>query len=110
MLRKLFAALLLTVSLIGSFKWNASLSAVARLFAYSVVCAALIRLRKTQPEADAFRLKFGPAFAAFGILFALYLLSGMTLTELIIMAVVIGIAFIHWLTVRRTSVSQTSGG
>ena len=98
-----FALLLLTVSLIGSFKWHASLSAVARLFAYSVVCGALIKLRKQRPDADAFRLRFGPGFAAFGIIFANYLLSGMSLTELIIMACVIGIALIHWLTVKRTS-------
>jgi len=95
-----FAALLLCVSLIGSFQWNASLSGVARLFAYSTVCGALIKLRKDNPTADAFRLKAGPAFAALGILFSLYLLSGMTMTEVVIMASVIGIAFVHWLTVR----------
>lgn len=96
-----FAALLLCVSLIGSFQWNASLSGVARLFAYSTVCGALIKLRKDNPGADAFRLKAGPLFATFGILFSLYLLSGMTITEVIIMASVIGIAFVHWLTVRK---------
>ena len=104
-----FAALLLCVSLIGSFQWNASLSGVARLFAYSTVCGALIKLRKNNPDADAFRLRFGPVFAVFGILFSLYLLSAMTLVEVIIMASVIAIAFLHWLTVRNSNLEKQKG-
>jgi len=42
-----------------SFAWNVTLSVVARLFYYAVVCAALIALRRKQPLASGFRLPGG---------------------------------------------------
>ena len=98
-----FAVLLWLFSAGGSFQWSASLSAVARLFLYGVVCAALLKLRKDQPQADAFRLPLAPLFATFGIVFALYLLLGMSVTEFVIIGATFLLAFLHWLVVRRAS-------
>lgn len=97
----IFAALLLVLTLVGNFQWNALLSAVARLFTYGVVCGALLKLRWQQPHAEAFRLPFGPGFAALGILFALYLIFNMGYGELLAIIATTALAFAHWLVTKR---------
>ena len=97
----IFAIVLWGVAVAGSFKWNASLSAVARLFTYGLVCGALIKLRRQQPNAEAFRLPFGPAFAVVGILFSLYLISGMGSGELLAIAATALLALVNWVVVKR---------
>ncbi len=47
----IYASAVWILALIGSFAWNVTLSVVARLFYYAVVCAALIALRRKQPRA-----------------------------------------------------------
>jgi len=44
------------LAMAGSFAWNVTLSVVARLFYYAVVCAALIALRRQQPLSPALRI------------------------------------------------------
>jgi APA family basic amino acid/polyamine antiporter len=66
-----FAILLWALALMGSFSWNAPLSAVSRLFAYGITCAALPTLRKKMPGQEGFLLPGGFGFAVLGILFAL---------------------------------------
>jgi basic amino acid/polyamine antiporter, APA family len=61
-----FAVLLWLFSLWGSFEWNLTLSAVARLVYYGSVCVALPVLRRKGPPA-AFHLFLGPLFAALGV-------------------------------------------
>ena len=51
-----FALMLLSFSIGGDFRWNASLSAISRLFVYAAVVAALPALRRKRPEGGAFRL------------------------------------------------------
>ena len=51
-----YAAAVWGLAISGSFAWNVTLSVVARLFYYAVVCAALIALRRKQPQAAGFRL------------------------------------------------------
>ncbi|MBI3670092.1 MAG: amino acid permease [Acidobacteria bacterium] len=92
---------LLTVA--GTFRWNATLSAVARLFMYGSVCAALLALRRKQPGAEAFRLPAGPLFAALGIAFCLVLVSRMGRTDAIIVAATAALALANWLWARRRS-------
>ncbi len=96
----IFAALLLLLAIAGSFAWNASLSAVARLFTYGLVCGALIKLRRQQPQAEAFRLPFGPVFAVLGVLFSLYLMFNMGYGELLIIIATAALAFVHWLVIK----------
>lgn len=84
------------LALLGSFQWNASLSAVARLVTYGTTCAALLCLRKRALPAQAFRIPAGPVFAALGIGFCLVLLGTMSRPELLILAATMLLATAHW--------------
>jgi amino acid transporter len=89
------------MALVGNFRWNVVLSAVARLFAYGAVCVAMLVLRRKQPGESRFALPAGPLFGILGIAFALVLVSRMGRAELIIIAGTMVIAFINWLWARR---------
>ena len=65
----LYTALTLAFTLWGNFRWNITLSAIARLFTYSSVAVALLVLRRRDPKADAFRLPAGRVLAVVAILF-----------------------------------------
>src|ERR1700674_282388 len=54
-----FALVMFILALLGTFRGNAVLSAVARLFTYGAVCAAVMTLRRKQPNANPFRLPAG---------------------------------------------------
>ena len=97
----LYTVLVWLLAIYGSFIWNAILSAVARLFTYGVVCAAVIALRKKQPGADAFRLPGGWVFAGLGIAFCLVLAAQMDRNHLLILLVTAAVALGNWLIVRR---------
>lgn len=96
-----FAALTCILALLGSFSWNVTLSAVARLFYYAMVCAALPVLRKKQPGAALFRLPGGPWLAGIGILLCLVLITRVDLSGSLILLATILIALINWLLVRN---------
>lgn len=96
-----FAVLLWLLSLFGSFRWNATLSAISRLFTYGVVCAALPVLRRKLPDTGTFRLPAGPLLAWLGIAFAVVIASRMGRGELIALAITTAFAFANWLLVRN---------
>lgn len=98
-----FAALTWLLALLGSFTWNVTLSAVARLFYYAVVCAAVPVLRRRQPGAAWFRLPAGSAFAAAGVLICLVLLTGVDFSKTLILLATVIVAFLNWLAVRGTA-------
>jgi amino acid transporter len=85
----------------GSFAWNVTLSVVARLFYYAVVCAALIALRRKQPQAAGFRLPGGLVLALLGIGIALVLVTQVDLSKSVILAATVGAALLNWLWARR---------
>lgn len=95
-----FALLTWLLAIFGSFSWNLTLSAVARLFYYAVGCAALPALRRKQPGAALFRLPGGPAFALVGIVICLVLVTRVDLGGSLILAATIVIALLNWLGVR----------
>ena len=95
-----FAVLVWLMAVAGTFRWNVVLSAVARLFAYGAVCAAMLVLRRKQPGEARFALPAGPLFGALGIAFALVLLSRMGRAELVIIAGTMLIALLNWLWAR----------
>lgn len=97
----LFAVLLWALAALGTFRWNATLSAISRLFAYTITCAALPVLRKKLPVGEGFHLRGGSIFAVAGILFALVLASRMGIGEVIALVVTASFAFLNWLAVRR---------
>jgi amino acid transporter len=101
-----FAALTWLLAVHGSFGWNVALSAVARLFTYGAVCAALPVLRRKFPGQTTFRLPAGQLLAALGVAFTAVLAMGMGWTELYILSATALVATLNWLYVRRTEVGM----
>jgi basic amino acid/polyamine antiporter, APA family len=89
------------LAIAGSFAWNVTLSVVARLFYYAVVCAALIALRRKQPQAARFRLPAGPLFAVLGIAICLALAMQADLSKSAILAATLAAAVLNWAWARR---------
>src|SRR5580658_9666248 len=87
----------------GNFKWNVTLSVVARLFYYGVVCAALIALRRKQPLAAGFRLFGGRALAVLGIGITVVLATQVDRSKSLILGATVVLALLNWLWARRTS-------
>ena len=85
----------------GTFRWNVTLSVVARLFTYAPTCAAVFALRKKRPDQPAFLMPAGKWIAALAVAFSLLLVTRMGWSELIIVAVTFSVAFLNWLWVRR---------
>ena len=96
-----FALLSWLLALFGSFTWNATLSAVARLLYYGLVCAALPVLRRKQPGAAMFRLPAGTLFAVFGAGICAVLITGVNLGGSLILLATALVAMINWLLVRK---------
>jgi amino acid transporter len=92
------AALVWGMAVAGSFKWNARLSAVARLFTYGATCAALVAFRKKPPEDAGFRLPAGSLFALLGILFCVALVARMGRVEfwIVLATGLVGLANWAW--------------
>jgi amino acid transporter len=89
----------------GSFLQNLTLSVVARLVTYGLVCAALpvLRRRDGSPAAAppaAFRLPAGLAFAVAGVLGMLLVATQVSAREAVIMAVVVALASLHYAVTR----------
>jgi basic amino acid/polyamine antiporter, APA family len=95
-----FATVVWVLSLAGTFRWNASLSAAAHLSVYGVSCAALPVLRRKCPHQAGFQLPGGLVFATLGLAFAISLASCMGMAELIALAFTTVAAFLNWLAVR----------
>ncbi|MGP8033004.1 MAG: APC family permease [Steroidobacteraceae bacterium] len=87
-------------ALLGSFTWNVTLSAVARLFYYAAVCAAVPVLRRRQPAAALFRLPGGDVLPVLGVLICLALLTRVDFSKSLILLAVILTAGVNWLLVR----------
>ena len=96
-----FATAVWGLALVGSFAWNVTLSIVARLFYYGVVCAALIPLRRKQPRAAGFRLPGGPVWAVLGVMITLVLATQVDLSKSVILGVTVAAALLNWLWARR---------
>jgi APA family basic amino acid/polyamine antiporter len=94
------ALLVWVFALFGSFAWNVTLSAVARLFYYGAVCAAVPVLRRRQPGAALFRLPGGPVLPALGLAVCLVLLTRVDFSESLILLAVMLTATVNWLLVR----------
>lgn len=86
---------------------NLSLSAVSRLFVYGFVCASLPVFRRRDAQASPavgaarFRAPGGMLLAAIGVGGALVLAARMNVREAVTMAIVVGLASLHWAMRRR---------
>lgn len=84
----IFAICLWLFSLIGSFQWNVAISAMARLFYYASVCAALPALRhKAGVPVAQLHLPAGNVFAALAIAVSLLLFPKLDIRGLLVMGV-----------------------
>ena len=92
-----FAVLLVIFSVAGNFQWNATLSAVSRLFIYASIAAALPALRKKKPHADAFRLPGAMLFVVLALLFTGVLVTKIHLGGLLVLSVTVALALLNWL-------------
>lgn len=101
-----FAVLTWAFALVGSFAWNVTLSAVARLFVYGVSCAALPVLRKQRPGEAWFRLPAANFFVVVALLICLGLATRVDLSGSLILLATLAIAFANWLYVRRSDQSE----
>jgi amino acid transporter len=99
-----FYALVLALAAAGSFEGIVTLSAVARLFTYAMVCAALLQLRRVRREPPAFRVPAAPAVVAVGIGFCVVVASRMGLHEVGIVGATVALAVANWSWVRRRRV------
>ena len=99
----IYGVLVWGFALLGSFTWNLTLSAVARLFYYGAVCAAVPVLRVKQPGAAAFRLPGGPVIPVLGVLICLALLTRVDFSKSVILVAVILTASVNWLLTRGRS-------
>jgi amino acid transporter len=96
-----FGLMVWGLALLGSFRWNVTLSAVARLLTYALTCAAVLALRKQQPGREAFHLPAGGLISILGIAFSLVLVSRMDRTALVILAFTMSIGVVNWLWARQ---------
>ena len=96
-----FAALVWGFALSGEFKWNVTLSAVARLLYYAVCCAALPVLRRKQPGNERFHLPAGNLLAVLAVLMCAALLTRVDFGQSLIVAATIALALLNWFAVRN---------
>jgi amino acid transporter len=88
-------------SLLGTFTWNVTLSAVARLFYYGAACAAVPVLRARQPAAALFRVPGGLLVPILGVAICLTLLTRVDFSKSLIVLGTVAIALANWLAVRH---------
>ena len=100
-----FAAMIWGLALIGDFKWNVTLSAVARLLYYGVGCAALPILRRKQQDGASamFQLPAGDFLAVLGIILCVVLATRVDFGQSLILVATIALAFVNWAVVVRRS-------
>jgi amino acid transporter len=96
-----FAMLVTGFSLLGTFTWNVTLSAVARLFYYGAACAAVPVLRARQPAAALFRVPGGLLVPILGVAICLTLLTRVDFSKSLIVLGTVAIALANWLAVRH---------
>jgi len=98
-----YAASVWALAMLGTFSWNAKLSAVSRLVTYALTCGALPTLRWRSPGLARFQLPMGPLFALIGIAFCGAVLSRAGKVEVLVLGVTLTIALLNWLLVRHRS-------
>ncbi len=97
----LYALLVFVFAALGSFQWNAVLSAVSRLAVYGAMALAVPVLRNMRPGQANFLLPLPYLFTALGILFSTLLLLQMGRAEFAVVATTCLIALLNWLAVRK---------
>ncbi len=97
----LIAVLSLMLAVTGSFQWCLVLSAGASIIYYATVCAAVLRLRRTNPSAASFRLPCGALFSVLGVAVCVVFLTQLHVREALLMTITAFVAAANWWCVRR---------
>ena len=96
-----YAVLVFAFAALGTFQWNAVLSAVSRLAVYGAMAVAVPVLRRRKDGKARFLLPLPYFFAGFGLLFSAVLLTQIHRGELFVVGTTCAIALLNWLLVRR---------
>jgi basic amino acid/polyamine antiporter, APA family len=96
-----YAALMWTLAVTGTFLWVAAIGAASSLVLYCGVCASLIRLRKLNPKRDAFRVPFGPVLAIVAICISIALISALNTRQVLLISVTALLATANWWWAKR---------
>ncbi len=102
----IFASFTWLTALFGSFSWNVTLSAVARLLYFAAICAAVPALRRKQPEAVIFRVPGGLLLPIAGIAICAMLLTRIDFSSSLILGATIIVALLNWLLTGRSEASR----
>jgi len=102
----LFSIPLLILSVSGSFLWLVAVTGGSMAMEYIGICAALIRLRKIRPDADALRIPWGPVLAASGIAICIALLTSLQYYQVLLMGTVALVGTGNWWWALRHSKSS----
>jgi len=102
-----FALLIWLLAIFGSFEWNVTLSAIARLFYYGIGCAALPVLRRSRPGQALFHLPAGTVFAVAGVLICVVLFTAIEPTNLCLVGLTVILAIANWYWARRRATSPS---
>jgi amino acid transporter len=98
---RVYAVLVFSFAALGTFQWNAVLSAVSRLTVYGAMAVAVPILRRRRDGKARFQLPFPYFFAGFALLFSAVLLTQMHRGEFIVVGTTCVIALVNWFFVRR---------
>jgi amino acid transporter len=96
-----YAVLVFVFAALGTFQWNAVLSAVSRLTVYGAMAVAVPILRRRRDDKARFQLPFPYFFAGFGLVFSAMLLMQMHRGEFILVGTTCTIALVNWFFVRK---------
>ena len=99
----LYAVAVTLLAATGTFLWAVALTAGSVMIFYSVTCAALIRLRRSQPDVPALRVPFGPALAVLGIAISFVLIFQLEFRQVLLMSITAVIAAANWWWARRNA-------
>jgi amino acid transporter len=99
----LYAVVLFAFAALGTFQWNAILSAVSLLAVYGAMALAVPVLRRRRDDKAQFLLPVPYLFSAAGIIFSVVLLTRMGRDEFVVILATCGIALLNWMVVRRGS-------
>jgi len=91
-----YAVLVWVLAATGTYLWVVGVGAAALLIVYCTDCAALIRLRRIQPEVQALRIPCGPAMAVASIAISLALVSALNRHQALLIGITALLAGANW--------------